>query len=98
MSSNNSRILTDIDYITSNNIDENLKGDWAFFMVSSGKKFFVSSLYKINFEWNETKLKYSDQNTLKLNKEFATKIALINKGRYVKYVGIVNNKGFQITL
>ena len=89
------RFLTEEDYINVNNLDSHLKGEWAIFRVSGGKKIYISSLYKENLNWNETKLTYSDKNTLKLTKEFATKVGLINKERYVKYIGIVNDKGLQ---
>jgi hypothetical protein len=89
------RFLTDEDYINVDNLDEDLKGEWAIFRVSGGKKFYISSLYKENLNWNETKLTYSDKSTLKLTKEFATKVGLINKERFIKYIGIVNDKGLQ---
>ncbi len=92
------RSLTEEDYITTNNIDSHLIGDCAIFRISSGKKYFISSLYKDDLKWNETKLRYSDESTLKLTKDFATKVALINKERFIKHIGITNNKGIQIIL
>ena len=92
------RFLTSEDYITVSNLDENLKGEWAVFRIRSGKKFFISSIVKEDLKWNETKLKYSDESTLKLTKEFATKLALINKEKFLTHIGIVNNKGLQVIL
>ena len=92
------RFLTDEDYINVKNIDKNLIGDWSIFRVSNGKKYYISSLYKEDLKWNETKLKYSDESTLKLTKDFATKVALVNKEKFVTHIGIVNDKGVQIIL
>jgi len=89
------RFLTDEDYIKTDNMDEHLKGDWSVFRISSGKKYYLSSLYKEDLKWSETKLKYSDESTLKLTKEFATKVALVNKERFVTHIGITNDKGVQ---
>jgi len=95
---NSHSFLTEDDYITIDNLDDNLKGEWAVFRIAGGKKFYISSLYKKDLKWNETKLKYSDLSTLKFTKEFATKVASINKERFVTHIGIVNDKGMQIII
>ena len=87
--------LTENDYITVDNVGEELKGDWSIFKVDFGKKMFISSLYKDSLKWNKFTHKYSDVSTLKLSKEYATKVALINKDRYITHIGIVNDKGVQ---
>jgi len=92
------RFLTEEDYIKTKSLKKKFVGCWAVFRVSNGKKFFLSSLYKKDLRWNEAKLKYSNENTLKFNQEFATKIALINKCRLDTCIGIVNDKGVQIIL
>lgn len=92
------RFLTKDDYINVDNLDESLKGDWSVFIISNGK-YYISSIYKENLKHNEAKsVNLSDASILKMTKDFATKVALVNKERFQKAIGVVNSKGLQIIL
>ena len=91
------RTLTEEDYISVNSLEESQRGEWAVFRIAYSKKNFLSLLYKDTLRWHESQaVKLSDPSILKMNQEFATKVALANKEFYTKTVGIVNNKGVQI--
>ena len=99
MTSSKQRFLTEDDYINPINIDDKLKGEWSVFRVSNGQKYYLSSIYKEDLRYNISKpIKKSDESILKMTKEFALKVATQNKERYVKIVGIVDDKGCQIII
>ena len=92
------RFLTEDDYITAQNIKKLHKGEWAVIRITSGKKFYVTKLYKKNKEWCESSpCKLSNLSVLKMKESLAIKVALADKNRYTK-VGIVNKQGVQIIL
>lgn len=98
------RFLTENDYITTTNIKKVLVGEWSVILITNSKKMYLSKLYNKNlgslrYKYCECKLKLSDEATLKLNYEFALKVANFNKPSVTKdKIGLVNSKGVQIIL